>query len=275
MVKYILKGSIFSLHKALDILCCFDFNQEALSAQEISERLNIPLSTTYRYLAILLERGFLARTPDTKKYELGLMLFQLGNIVSSKIKFVDIVMPHMISLSYLTGETVFLSVLNRSKAVCIEKIETNKLIKMSIERGASFPLYAASSGKLLLAHQDGYFIDSIIQKVLFTKFTDYTITDPILLKKELKDIREQGFAISDQEAELGAKSISAPIIDHKGKVIAALSIAGPSERIKSENIPPLIQMVKDAAKKASYDLTYGGSDKYATSHFTVEMDRID
>ena len=275
MVKILFKRSIFSLHKALDILFCFGFDQKVLSAQAISERLNIPLSTTYRYLAILLERGFLDRTPDTRKYKLGLMLFQLGNIVSSKIKFVDIVMPHMISLSSLSGETVLLSVLNGSKALCIEKVEPNKLIKMSIERGSSFPLYAASSGKLLLAYQNDSFIDSILQKVLFTKFTDYTITDPILLKKELKDIREQGFAISDQEVELGARSISAPVIDHKGKVIAALSIAGPSERIKSENIPPLTQMVKDTSKKASYDLIYGESDKYATSQFTGKTDRID
>jgi DNA-binding IclR family transcriptional regulator len=162
----------------------------------------------------------------------------------------------MKSLSSLSGETVLLTVISGWEAICIEKVETNRLIKLSLERGSSLPLHAGASSKILLAYQEDSFIDSMFEKTHLTKFTDNTITDPIRLKKELKVIVKQGFAFSDQEVDLGARAIGAPIFDHKGKVVAGLTVAGPRERITNKNIPKLIRLVKEAAQKASYDLGY-------------------
>jgi DNA-binding IclR family transcriptional regulator len=149
-----------------------------------------------------------------------------------------------------------LTVISGWEAICIEKVETNRLIKLSLERGSSLPLHAGASSKILLAYQEDSFIDSMFEKTHLTKFTDNTITDPIRLKKELKAIVKQGFAFSDQEVDLGARAIGAPIFDHKGKVVAGLTVAGPRERITNKNIPKLIRLVKEAAQKASYDLGY-------------------
>jgi len=251
-----MKEKVVSLQKGLDILCSFYFGNESFSAQSISERLNIPLSTTYRYLEIFEKRGFLIKNSETRNYKLGFVLFKMGNIVASQMKLVDIVLPHMKSLSSLSGETVLLTVISGWEAICIEKVETNRLIKLSLERGSSLPLHAGASSKILLAYQEDSFIDSMFEKTHLTKFTDNTITDPIRLKKELKAIVKQGFAFSDQEVDLGARAIGAPIFDHKGKVVAGLTVAGPRERITNKNIPKLIRLVKEAAQKASYDLGY-------------------
>jgi len=251
-----MKRLISSLEKALHILSSFDFNNQVFSAQAISDRLNIPLSTTYRYLETLKERGFLLRNPVTKNYELGFMLFRLGNIVSSRMKLTETIFPHMKSLSSLSDETVLLTVISGLEVVCIERIETQRLIKLTLERGSSLPLHAGASSKILLAFQEDSFVDSMLKKTVLTKFTDNTITDPDLLKKDLKKIRKGGFSFSDQEVDLGAIAIGAPIFDHKGKVVAGLTVAGPRERINSMKKGRLIQLVKENAKRASYDLGY-------------------
>jgi DNA-binding IclR family transcriptional regulator len=248
--------SVSSLQKGLDVLSSFDFDHKALSAHAISERLSIPLSTTYRYLTTLERKGFLVRTPEKKNFKLGFMLFKLGNVVSSEMKLADIVLPYMRSLSSASGETALLTVINGWTAMCIERVETNRAIKLSLERGLSLPLHAGASSKILLAHQKDSFINSMSRNVPLTRFTKNTITDPVLLKKELRKIRRQGFALSDQEADPGARAIGAPVFDHRGELVAGLSIAGPRERINKKNLSKLIGLVIDAAKRASFELGY-------------------
>ena len=254
-----MKKPITSLEKGLDILCSFDFAHGDLSAQTISERLKLPLSTTYRYIQTLEKKGFLTKNAGANKYKLGLMLLQLGNIVASQMKMVDIVMPHMKALALLSGETVLLNVAQGWESVCIEKIDTPKLMKVSHELGSSLPLHAGASSKILLASQEDSFIDSMLQNAVLARFTENTITDPVLLKEEMNAIREQGFAFSDREVDSGARAIAAPIFDFRGKVVAGITVAGPSERIDDENKFRLIQVVKDAAKGASSDLAYSES----------------
>ncbi len=126
------RRSLSSLQKGLDILCSFDFATASLSAQAISERLSLPLSTTYKYIETLLEKGFLVRNPETRNYELGLTLFKLGNIISSRMKMVDIAQPHMKVLSSESGETVLLTVIAGREVVCLEREETSSRIKVSL-----------------------------------------------------------------------------------------------------------------------------------------------
>jgi IclR family KDG regulon transcriptional repressor len=251
-----LKRAILSLQKGLDILCCFNSDDEALSAQTISKRLNIPLSTTYRYLETLEERGFLTKVNDSKNYRLGPTAFQLGNILAIQLRLVNTALPHMKSLALLSGETVFLSIISGWRTLVLETVETRTRIKLSVDRGAILPLYAGAPSKILLAYQKESFIDSLFQKVVLTKYTENTPTDPLAIWEALRTIREQGFAFSYQEVDLGACAIAAPIRDGKGNVIACIAAAGPRERFSEENKPRLIQMVKDTACRISHDLVY-------------------
>lgn len=196
------------------------------------------------------------RNQETKNYELGFIFFKLGNIVSLRMKLAEIVSPHMKSMSYQSGETVLLTVISGWEVICLDKVEAQRLIRLSLERGSSLPLHAGASSKILLAYQKKPFIDSLLRNTVLTKFTKNTITDPVQLKRELKTIRAQGFCLSDQEVDWGAKAIAAPIFDHKGEVVAGLTIAGPRERINGKKHDQLIAMVKDFAQKASHDLGY-------------------
>jgi DNA-binding IclR family transcriptional regulator len=245
-----------SLEKAIDILSFFYSENQAFSAQEISSQLSIPLSTTYKYLDVLLKKGFLSKNPDTKKFFLGLTIFKMGNLVAAKIKPIDVAQRHMNDLANLSGETVTLTIMHGWESLCVEKIESLRRIKLSVATGDTLPLHAGGSSKILLAYQDDAFVDAMIKKVGLVALTENTITDPVRLKNELKLIRNRGFAYSDSEVDYGARAAAAPVFDSTGRIVAGIAVAGPKDRINDEKVKQLIDMVTECATKISSDLGY-------------------
>ena len=246
--------SATSIEKVLNILCSFNADHQELSIQEIAKKLNIPLSTTYKYIDVLVEKGFLVKDPDTRKVVLGLTAYKIGSLVADRLPLLHVAKPHMNALSKQSRETVSLTVVYGWESLCIEKIETPRRIQLRIEKGRSIPLHAGASQMILLAFQQDYFIDAMMEDMVLTAYTDNTIADPERLKKELKSIRDQGFAFSDGEYEPGAAAIAAAIFDHKGRVTAGLSIVGPRERLVGEKKSELIDRVKRCARQISFDL---------------------
>ncbi len=245
-----------SAEKVLNLICLFNTTQQEFSAQEVSQNLETPLSTTYKYLDLLNRKGFLIKNPETKRFGLGFTIFKLGNLMINGLRVVDIALPYMKKLSANSQETVLLSALNGWEAICIERIETQRLIKLSLEPGASFPLHASAPSKILLAYQDESLIEAFIEKTGLPKLTKNTIKDPARLRKELEKIKKQGFAFSNSEADYGAGSIAAPIFNHKGRVVAGLALAGPVERVNIRKFPKIVTMVKEHAFEISCKIGY-------------------
>jgi DNA-binding IclR family transcriptional regulator len=245
-----------SIDRAIDILGMFNIRNQELSALEISKQLGIPLSTTYKYLDTLLKKGFFSKDPSTKKYSLGISIFKMGIVAAEKISFIDITQPHISSLAEKCGETVILTVINGWEALCVKEIESPRLVKLTVKQWATIPLYAGASSKILLAYQNDSFIDDLIKNTGLKPVNENTITDPVKLKKELASIRDNGFATSESEVDSGAGAIAAPIFDHKRKLVAGITIAGPDERLFNEDSQKLIDMVKETADKISFDMGY-------------------
>jgi DNA-binding IclR family transcriptional regulator len=245
-----------SLERALDILSLFDLDCTSLTARQIANHLNLPLSTTYKYIDVLSKRGFLARKAGSKNFCLGLMLFRLGNVFISGFDLIDVVIPHMKALLKESGETILLTAVEGQEAICLEKMEPQRLIKLSLDRGRTLPLHAGASSRILLAYQDDAFINTFIKQQGLQKLTKNTITTLGKLRAELKRTREKGYAVSDSEVDAGAKAVSAPIFDYKGQLLAGLSIAGPSERIDNDLLSDFILMVKEKSAQISRDFSH-------------------
>ncbi len=245
-----------SLEKALDILALFDLGRTSFSAQEISDRLHIPLSTTYKYVDVLLKRGLLAKKPGSKSIGLGFTIFRLGSIFSAGFDQIDVAIPHMQSLLEKSGETIILTSIEGWNAICLERFEPQRLIKLSLERGRRLPLHAGASSKVLLAYQNSTFIDRYVKHQGLQRLTRNTITTLSKLRIELKRARENGYITSESEVDEGAAAIAAPIFDHMGQLVAGLSIAGPSERLHARSLIKIIAMVKAKALCVSKDLGY-------------------
>jgi IclR family transcriptional regulator, KDG regulon repressor len=243
-----------SLEKGLDILSIFEPDSQEFSVQDISTLLNLPISTTYRYLDLLTAKGFLTKDARTRKLVLGPTIFKIGEVVSSRLNLGEIAHIHMDQLSKTTGETVFLTVANGWEAVCIKKLETTRSIRMSLPLGSTLPLHAGASAKVLLAYKSNDFVENLAKYKGLPKLTEHTVTDLAKLMQELREIRRQAYSISNSEADYGAIAIAAPIKDAEMNVVAGVSIGGPSERIQNTGIHKIVEMVKQSAEMISQDL---------------------
>jgi IclR family KDG regulon transcriptional repressor len=244
---------IKSLRNCFRILSLFNTSHPKLDADQISQLINIPKSSVYRYLNTLIKESILEYDSTMKRYSLGLKIYQLGATAYRDLDLRKIAVPFMEELAEKTKETVYLSAFNRETAICIERIESNFPIRLSVNRGDSFPLHASATARVLMAYLPEEEQDEIIEKGL-KKFTEHTITDPVKLKKNLKAIRRHGFAYSDQELDFGARAVSAPIFNFLGRVVAGLSIAGPMHRFTHDQIVEYKNLVIEYSKKISSKL---------------------
>ena len=244
-----------SLDKAFDVLFSFrEDSRRLLNVQEISEIVAIPQSSVYRYISKLCEKDLLQIDPSSKKYRLGMMLFELGSIVYQQMGIREVMIPFMKELYEETKESVFLTILEKDHVVCIEKIESNSMLRISVKRGDVMPLHAGASAKILMAYLPEAEQDKFIRKGRLDKFTSHTITEPKRLKKHLREICLKGYAFSNQELQEGARAIAAPIRDISGHVIAGLCIAGPMHRFQSHQIERYKKIIMDVSTKASHSL---------------------
>jgi DNA-binding IclR family transcriptional regulator len=216
--------------KALDLLTTFSFREPRLSLADLAARTGIPRATAFRLLSTLEQAGFVAKTGG--EYQLGIKCFVLGNIVAAGLDLREKAHPHLVSLRDATGETVHLAILDRWQVVYLERVHSPHPVGFMRSRvGALVPAYCTGLGKTLLAFQPEEEVARWVSGQTFKALTPQTITSARRLLKELRAIRERGYGLDEQEHEIGVRCIAAPIRNHAGEVVAAISVAGPAERM--------------------------------------------
>lgn len=216
--------------KALDLLNAFSFREPRLSLADVATRTGIPRATTFRLLSTLEQAGFVAKAGGG--YQLGIKCFVLGNIVASGLDLREIAHPHLAALRDATGETTHLAILDRWQVVYLERIPSPHPVGFMRSRvGATVPSYCTGLGKTLLAHRSEHEVARWAAAQVFKALTPHTITSAKRLRKELRAIRERGYGLDEQEHEIGVRCIAAPVRNHAGQVVAAISAAGPADRM--------------------------------------------
>ncbi len=217
-------------HKLLDVLLTFRSSRAEITIEDMSQQLNIPKSTVYRYVRILCEKGFLEKTGNGH-YHLGLAFLELSRIALNNSRDIRLTaLAGMKRVAESIKESVSLMRLFNRQAICIESIEGQHALRVTIERGRTQPLHAGASSKVLLAHlpetEWEFYLDMPLQR-----FTDTTITDFSQLVVELHQTRERGYGISDGEIDTGARAVAVPLRNGRGDVVAVLSVEGPRTRM--------------------------------------------
>lgn len=235
------------MEKALDILLMFNPHQQDLSALEISERLGLPLSTTYKYLKALRNKDFIDKDSRSKRFHLGWTVFQIVNQHSADLGLLDIALPELKTLVDEIGETAFLTVVSGDRSMCLEKVDSTRLVKISHERGSGRPLHLGASGKILLAYQEADFVSGYLER----KQAEKRPAVPEDLSRQLDDIRARGYAFSDSELDSDAVAVAAPVFDDSGFLAAGLTVAGPKERMNENKLGTWITAVRDRARNMS------------------------
>lgn len=244
-----------SVANAIRLTKAFSEQEYEMGISALATRLGLAKSTVHRLASTLVEYDILEQNRETGKYRLGLALFELGTLVRRKMDTASESRAQMYQLVQSTGETVQLAVLDHLSVLYIRILESRQAVRMSSIAGSRAPAHCTSVGKVLLAHQSADVVKQIIDNGL-PRFTEHTITSPDLLMEELASVRQRGYAIDDEEIEVGLRCIAAPVRNHSGSVIAAISVAAPVQRMSKKNLQTTVPTVTAAAESISRRLGY-------------------
>ncbi|MBN2302859.1 MAG: IclR family transcriptional regulator [Anaerolineae bacterium] len=241
--------------RALDVLECVAGANVPLNAAEIAKSCGLSRPTAYRLLATLQSRGYVANTHH--EYSLGSKILSLSGTLLESLDLPSLTHSYLRELSEATGETVYISVLDDTEILYVNKVASTKAVHSNCTIGSRNYLHCSSMGKAILAFLPPHERDTILGKIApFKAFTPNTITDQDALQQELERIRSQGYAIDDIEGEDNVRCVGAPIFDHVGRSFAAISLSGPAFRLSIEQLHELSSLVVDTAQSISHQLGY-------------------
>lgn len=248
-------SSIQTVHNIAKLLRCFTENEGELGVMQLSRMLDMHKSTVSRLLTSLQQESFVDKNPQTGKYQLGLSLVYMAGIVLDRLDLRKVVQPHIRKLANQTQETINIAVLDRDMCLNIDSVISPKPIQHAGRLGRRYALHCTSTGRVLLANLPLNEQKELIPNPL-PAYTDKSITDHQTLEKILIQVHEQGYAIVHEEFQEGLSAAAAPIRDHTGRVIAAISVSGPTYRMGTEEIEKFIEPLQKTAQVISQELGY-------------------
>jgi IclR family transcriptional regulator, KDG regulon repressor len=248
--------SIQVLDRAARILDCFRLERPELRLSEITAATGLHKSTVYRLLEVMRRHHYVQFDAATGAYRVGIRLFELGAVAMAGCGFDKHARPALEELASTTGETAHLCVLHESEVVHIAKVESRFALRIATPIGGRHPAYCTSVGKAILAYLASEALAAYLDATELRPLTAKTITSPALLKAQLRRIAEQGYAFDDEEVHEGVRGVAAPVRDHGGEVVAAITVTGPASRITRNKLPGLAEQVIKAANNVSSRLGY-------------------
>lgn len=217
---------------------------------DIARRMGLPKSSVYRFLSTLVELGVVTKA-DNDEYSLTAKLFQYGVKAVNALELVPTALPAMRRLRDTVGETVHLAVRSGEHAVYLHKVESPHSLRMYSRPGYQAPLYCTSLGKCLLAWLHDEQLLPILDRMVFVPAMPNTIQDKTTFLSHLRVVREQGYAVDDEENEANVICFGAPIFDHYNQISAAVSVSMPLFRF----LPERREMVVEAVQQAGRDVS--------------------
>lgn len=249
-------AKINAIDRALDVLLLLYEKNREMGVSEIARELELYKSTVHRTLETLEARSFVCKN-DQDKYWLGIKVFALGAVAGNTIPLKNLIQPYAKELSKKFNEVVNVSILDetsedipRTILIVKEVPQGNSLVTVNPPLGASSEAHYSAVGKCILAHTPENILNRYKQEEL-PVYTKNTIGSWEGLLKELEGVREEGYAIDKEDYEIGLTCIAAPILDRQGKALAAISLSGPSQRMRVHDFKILIEELKKVAEEVS------------------------
>lgn len=246
-----------SIQRAVAMLEAFTDERPAWSVSDLAEQVGLNRTTAYRLLTALESAEYVLRDPATDSYRLGSGLIALGGRAQRANPVRAIALPELNTLAAVTGETATLEILQSGEMVIIEEIPGEFVTSGSQHIGSRWPVYATSTGKAILAYMPAEEGKAILSGPLLA-LTEKTMTAAGQLRACLAEIRRLGYAVADEELEMGFVAVGAPLFDVSGRPVAAISLGGTLTRMTAGRIPEIGAQVRTAAARISYRLGYRG-----------------
>lgn len=233
-----------AIERAIAILTCFDGSSD-LGVSELAEQVGITVSTAHRIVRALVAGGLLDQDPDTERYHLGLTTAVLGQLALDRLGL-SRAAPAVEALAADTGEAVNLGVRVADDVLVVLHVPSTHPLRFEQRTGTRVPLHASAMGKALLAFGeqppalDGYD---------YHRYTSSSITSAGRLSAALEGVRERGYAVNDEERNVGVRAVAVPVLDGRRRAVAAIAIQGPTVRLDDRRIPKLAKSLRATARQ--------------------------
>ena len=248
---------IKSVVNGLDLLEEFSGDARELGVTELSKRLGLHKNNVFRLLATLEHKGYIEQNKETENYRLGLKSLELGQTYLRQVGLIRQARPILEDLAKKIGENAGLGIIRENSVVFLDVIEADQTVRVASRIGWRLPLYCAAVGKVQIAFKSETEIESLVNWQDLKKFTEKTITDKDTFMKHIRQVKEQGYAIDDEEYERGVRCVAAPIFDYTRNVVAGISVQGPAFRVTDEGlerifIPALLESAREMSRRLGY-----------------------
>ena len=223
-----------SLARGLRVIAAFDRDNDEMTLTEVARRSDMTRAAARRYLLTLCELGYVAG--DGKYFRLTPRVLQLGFAFLTSMHLWERAQPFMERLTEQVNESCSISVLEGDDIVYVARVPTKRIMSVALGIGTRLPAYCTSMGRVLLADLRPAELDTYFGRAQFTPLTPHTLTDPAVLRGVIAEVRQNGFAVVDQELEIGLRSIAVPIRNQAGRVLAAMNVSGHASRISVDEM---------------------------------------
>lgn len=236
---------VAGLEKGLQVIEAFDQERSRLTIAEVAERTGLTRAAARRYLLTLTHLGYMRH--ENKQFSLTPTVLRLGQSYLHSARLPRLVQPLLYRLAYSVGEAASAGVLDHDQLVCVSAVTAGQLVSATLQPGTRVPAWCTANGRMLLASLPPYQLDAYLARLQTERITEHTITDKVRLAQEIERARAQGYALVDQELELGLRTMSVPLRNFRGEVVAAMNISVHAARMTLEQmvdrcLPSLIKM---------------------------------
>lgn len=242
-----------TLRKGLEVLEAFEAGPADLTLTELSHGLHESPTVVFRLVKTLEERGYVVREPASKRYSLGLRIWEIGRKAIGRIGLTDLGRPVLKWLMEVTGETSYLAVVRGTDTIYVDVVEGSEPLRVYAEPGFRVPLYLTASGKAILAFSGADLFREVVEAGM-RRLTPATITSARRLRERLEEIRKTGLSVNRGERRPDISAVAAPIFNRLGECTAAIGVSGPSSRFTDERLDKIAESVRKAAEEISAKL---------------------
>ncbi len=243
------------LDRTIAVLQAVADSETDLAAAEIARQLRLHKSTVHRLLVVL-EHYRLIKKSAEGTYRLGTRLIEFGESAIARLRLSEHAQPFLRDLANETGEGAHVTILSGAEMLSIAHVEGRWSLQSLTRTGQRTQIHCTAAGKAVLAFLSNDACDDVIGRLQFVRNTRRTIVKPSVYRMELARVREAGYATDDEEFEEGLRCVGAPVFDHRGHVVASISMAAPVFRLRKNRVPQVARLVMAAAKGLSEDLGY-------------------
>jgi IclR family transcriptional regulator, KDG regulon repressor len=238
---------IASIQRAINILNLFEENSPEMGNSEIARSLDMDTSTAAGIIYTLKLNHFIDQNPTNRKYRLGLKIAERASVLLNQLDLRKIAAPHLEQLRDWSGESVNLAILDNQDVVYIERLFGHYGLGIRSEVGKRSPVHSTALGKAIGAWLPAEELEILLDDYDFQAVTCHTITDRKSFNQELVKVRSQGYAIDDEENELGGRCIAVPILNHQDYPVAAISISVPIQKLPMEEVSVFGSKLKETS----------------------------